>query len=120
MPCKKKEKAEAEAASRLAVPEMSDGERREMEKMAIELVRALKYRDIESALEYFHPDERAKTEQLLRDDLDALTEALPDEEPEFRWGTTNHGNPSLTITNSDTEWGIPWFCSFQDGKWWFS
>jgi hypothetical protein len=116
MPCKKRQNAVTKAF----VPEMSDTERAELEQKAIDLVRALKYRDIQSALEHFHPDERAKTEEMLRDDLDAMTKALPDEEPEFEWRKANSGLPILNITNSHTTWGMGWVCRFQDGKWWFS
>ncbi len=119
MPCKKKEKEDEKAAKRAAIPEMSDAERADLEDKLRDLVRSLKYRDIDSVVAHFHPDERAEAEQMFRHDLDELNESLPDA-PEFKWSKANSGLPILDITNSDFTWGIGWACEFKDGRWWFS
>jgi hypothetical protein len=120
MTCRKKQ----DAAAKALVPVMSDKERADLEQMATELIRALKYRDIQSALDYFHPDNRAETEQELRDGgLEGVLEDLPDGEPEFEWQElrkANSGVPFLHLANSNAEWGMGWVCCFQDGRWWFT
>ena len=114
MPCKKNQ----DAAVKTIVPVMSDTDRADMEQMTIELIRALKYRDIQSALEYFHPDDRPEQEEMIREGLEALLADLPDGDPVFKWSKTNDGSPSLDLANSNAQWGMSWICCFRDKKWW--
>jgi hypothetical protein len=80
----------------------------------------LKFRDIASALEFFHPDDRAELEESIRQSLEESFSDLPDGDPVFEWAKTSRGEPVLNLTNSNTEWGMGWFCCFRDGRWWLS
>ena len=91
-----------------------------LEEMASDLIRALKFGDVETALQFFHPDDRAKAERDIRESIKTSIDDLPVGDPVFEWSQTSKGTPCLELLNSNTQWGMAWFCCFRDGKWWLS
>jgi hypothetical protein len=96
---------------------MDAKDKTKLEGMASDLIKALKLGDIDTALQFFHPDERAETEEMLRDGgLEGTVEDLPEGDPEFAWSKTNDGTPSLDVANAQVD--MSWLCVFRDGRWW--
>jgi hypothetical protein len=98
---------------------MTKDEKALLEKMVLDFIGALKLGDIDSAIQFVHPDDRAETEESLRDGgLEGTLEDLPDGDPEFEWIQGSRGEPIIDLTNSKAKWGMGWACVFRDGRWW--